>query len=79
MNSATKETKRILKKCSFEIILKFIISVCYRGSLLIIPILWGKVVDYATDKDFDTSYKMIIFTLGLTVIYYVCAGLNQVI
>ncbi len=79
MNSVTKETKRILKKCSFEIILKFIISVCYRGSLLIIPILWGKVVDYATAKNFDLSYKMIIFTIGLTVIYYVCAGLNQVI
>ncbi len=79
MNNITKETKRILKKCSFEIILKFIISVCYRGSLLIIPILWGKVVDYATAKNFDLSYKMIIFTIGLTVIYYVCAGLNQVI
>lgn len=79
MNSVTKETKRILKKCSFEIVLKFVISVCYRGSLLIIPILWGKVVDYATAKNFDLSYKMIIFTIGLTVIYYVCAGLNQVI
>lgn len=79
MNSAAKETKRILKKCSFEIILKFIISICYRGSLLIIPILWGKVVDYATAKNFDVSYKMIFFTVGLTAIYYVCAGLNQLI
>lgn len=79
MNSVKKETKRILRKCSFEIFLKFMISVCYRGSLLIIPILWGKVVDYATAKNFDLSYKMIIFTLGLTLIYYVCAGLNQVI
>lgn len=79
MNSAAKETKRILKKCSFEIILKFIISICYRGSLLIIPILWGKVVDYATAKNFDVSYKMILFTVGLTAIYYVCAGLNQLI
>lgn len=79
INSASKETKRILKKCSFEIILKFIISVCYRGSLLIIPILWGKVVDYATAKTFDLAYKMIIFTLGLTIIYYVCACLNQVV
>ncbi len=79
MNSITKETKRILKKCSFEIILKFIISICYRGSLLIIPILWGKVVDYATAKNFDVSYKMILFTVGLTAIYYVCAGLNQLI
>lgn len=78
-SNATKETKRILKKCSLEIILKFIISACYRGSLLIIPILWGKVVDYATSKSFDPAYKMVIFTLGLTVIYYICACLNQVI
>lgn len=78
-SNATKETKRILKKCSLEIILKFIISACYRGSLLIIPILWGKVVDYATSKAFDPAYKMVIFTLGLTIIYYICACLNQVI
>lgn len=78
-SNSRKETKRILKKCSLEIILKFIISACYRGSLLVIPILWGKVVDYATLKDFDPAYKMIIFTLGLTIIYYVCACLNQVI
>ena len=78
-NSASKETRKILKKCSFEILLKFIISVCYRGSLLVIPILWGKVVDYATLKNFDLAYKMIIFTLGLTIIYYVCACLNQVV
>lgn len=80
MNSnVIKETKKILKKCSPEIILKFIISVCYRGTLLVIPIIWGKAIDMATAKDFNLAYKMIIFTIGITVLYYICAGLNQII
>lgn len=78
-SSAKKETKEIFKKCSLEIVLKFIISACYRGSLLAIPIFWGRVIDYATLKNFDIAYKMILFTLGLTFIYYICACLNQVI
>lgn len=78
MNSITKETKRILKKCSFEIILKFIISVCYRGSLLVIPIMWGKIVDYATIKNFPSSYRMIIIAVGVMLFYYVSVALNQI-
>ncbi len=78
MNSVTKETKRILKKCSFEIILKFIISVCYRGSLLVIPIMWGKIVDYATIKDFPASFRMIIIAVGVMLFYYISVSLNQI-
>lgn len=78
MNSATLETKKVLKKCSFEIFLKFIISVCYRGSLLIIPIMWGKIVDYATIKNFSSSYRMIIIAVGVMLFYYISVCLNQV-
>ncbi len=78
MNSVTKETKRILKKCSPQIILKFIISVCYRGSLLVIPIMWGKIVDYATAKNFPSSYRMIIIAVGVMLFYYLSVCLNQV-
>ena len=78
MNSITKETKRILKKCSFEIILKFIISVCYRGSLLVIPIMWGKIVDYATVRNFPSSYRMIIIAVGVMLFYYTSVSLNQI-
>ena len=78
MNSIKKETKRILKKCSFEIILKFIISVCYRGSLLVIPIMWGKIVDYATIKNFPASYRMIIIAIGVMLFYYASVSLNQI-
>lgn len=78
MNSVTKETKRILKKCSPQILLKFIISVCYRGSLLIIPIMWGKIVDYATVKNFPASYRMIIIAIGVMLFYYASVALNQI-
>lgn len=78
MNSITKETKRILKKCSPQILLKFIISVCYRGSLLIIPIMWGKIVDYATVKNFPASYRMIIIAIGVMLFYYASVALNQI-
>lgn len=78
MNSITKETKRILKKCSPQIILKFIISICYRGSLLVIPIMWGKIVDYATVKNFPSSYRMIIIAIGVMLFYYASVALNQI-
>ncbi len=79
MNNITKENKRILKKCSFEILLKFIISICYRGSLLVIPIMWGKVVDYATSHNFLSSYRMIIITVGVMLFYYVSVCINQIV
>ncbi len=78
MNNIAKENRRILKKCSFEILLKFLISICYRGSLLVIPILWAKVVDYATAHNFSSSYRMIIITIGVMLFYYVSVCLNQV-
>lgn len=78
-NSVKKESKRILKKCSFEILLKVIISICYRGSLLVIPIVWGKVIDYATIHNFPMSYRMIIVAIGVMIFYYVSVSLNQII
>lgn len=80
MNSNIKiETKKILRKCSLEILMKLFISICYRGTLLLVPIIWGKVIDMTTLKDFDLAYKMVLFALGITVLYYICACLNQVI
>lgn len=78
-NIVFKETKKICKSCTLEIIFKFLISIFYRGTLLIIPILWGKVVDSTTAHDFPTAYKMAIFTLGVTLLYYLGGCLNQII
>lgn len=74
-----RETKSILKKCSFGIILKFIISILYRGALLIIPILWGRAIDLVTAHNYDAGYRVILITLAVTVGYYFCTCLNQTI
>lgn len=79
MNIAVLETKKILKKCTFEIILKFIISVLLRGTLLIIPIIWGKAIDMVTASNFKLSYKLVLVTLGVTILYYICEGINQIV
>lgn len=74
-----KETKKILKNCWWEILIKFIISAAYRGTLLIIPIIWGKAIDMATKGSFDDSYRAVFITLVISVGYYICACLNNAI
>lgn len=76
-NNVYKETRHILRRCTPEIVLKFIIATLYRGSLLIVPIFWGKVIDKVTSNDFNTAYKMVLFTLGVTLLYYIISCLNQ--
>lgn len=72
------ETKNILKKCSWEIIIKTIISILYRGSLLVIPILWGKAIDLLTANQIHDAYRFVLVTLVVAVGYYISACLNQV-
>lgn len=74
-----KETKSILKNCTLEIILKTIISVFYRGTLLIIPILWGRAIDLVTAHNYSAGYRVVLITLTITIGYYVSVCLNQVI
>lgn len=77
MSTIAKETKEILKKCKIEIFLKFFISILYRGTLLIIPILWGKAIDFVTVGNFDDSYRIVFITLGVVIGYYISNCLNQ--
>lgn len=74
-----KETKSILKSCTLEIILKTIISVIYRGALLVIPILWGRAIDLVTAHNYSAGYRVVLITLVVTVGYYFSACLNQVV
>lgn len=78
-NIIYKETKEILKKCRLEIILKTIISICYRGTLLIIPILWSKAIDLLTKGIYEEAYKIVFITLIVTIGYYISVSVNQVI
>lgn len=72
------ETKNILKKCSWEIIIKTIISILYRGALLVIPILWGKAIDLLTANQIHDAYRFVLVTLVVAIGYYISACLNQV-
>ena len=45
------ESIKILKKCTKEISLKFIISLLLRGSLLIIPILYSDAINEVTNSN----------------------------
>ena len=62
------ETILILKDCWWEILIKMLISICYRGSLLIIPIFWGKAIDMVTDGKMVDCYWLVIVTLIITLV-----------
>lgn len=72
-----KETSKVLKDCRLELFIKLIISICYRGTLLIIPIIWGKAIDMVTTSNFNSSYRFILITLAISVGYYISACLNN--
>lgn len=73
------ESTKILKKCTKEISLKFIISFLLRGSLLIIPILYSDAINEVTNSNYDRGYYLIIASILVTMIYYLSQVLNEII
>lgn len=67
----------ILKRTKKELISKIITSVIIQGLLLIIPIFWSDSVNYATDMIFGKSFKLVIITLILSLLYYLWSYFNQ--
>ena len=67
----------ILKRTKNELIKKIITSVIIQGLLLIIPVYWTKAINHATDLEFDTSFKLVIITLILSLLYYLWSYFNQ--
>lgn len=67
----------ILKRTKKELISKIITSVIIQGLLLIIPIFWTDAVNYATDGIFSKSFKLVIITLILSLLYYLWSYFNQ--
>ena len=74
-----EETKIILKDCSFELFIKVIVSILYRGTLLLTPIFWGKAIDMLTVGKMDDCYRYVIITLVVTICYYAVACYNQIV
>ncbi len=67
----------ILKRTKHELIRKIVTSVIIQGLLLIIPVYWAKVINHATDLEFDVSFKLVIITLILSLLYYLWSYFNQ--
>ncbi len=67
----------ILKKTKHELLKKTLTSIMIQGLLLVIPVYWTKAVNKATDLDYPASFKLIIITLLLTLLYYLFSYFNQ--
>jgi ABC-type multidrug transport system fused ATPase/permease subunit len=71
-------TKKVLSNCKKEFIMKFITSLLARGSLLVLPILYGFAVDGISNSNFKIAYTMIIVSILITLIYRLSEHMNQV-
>ena len=67
----------ILKRTKKELIRKIFTSIIIQGLLLVIPVYWTDSVNYATDLNFDKSFKLVIITLILSLLYYLWSYFNQ--
>ena len=67
----------ILKRTKNELIKKILTSIMIQGLLLVIPVYWTKAINHATDMDFSTSFKLVIITLILSLLYYLWSYFNQ--
>ena len=67
----------ILKRTKHELIRKIVTSVIIQGLLLIIPVYWTKAINHATDLEFNVSFKLVIITLILSLLYYLWSYFNQ--
>lgn len=67
----------ILKGTKKELIRKIITSVIIQGLLLVIPVYWTNSINYATDLEFDRTFKLLIITLILSLLYYLWSYFNQ--
>jgi len=67
----------ILKRTKKELYKKILTSIMIQGLLLVIPVYWTKAVNYATEMDFPASFKLVIITLILSLLYYLWSYFNQ--
>lgn len=67
----------ILKRTKKELFKKIVTSVMIQGLLLIIPVYWAKVINHATNLEFNKAFKLVIITLILSLLYYLWSYFNQ--
>lgn len=67
----------ILKRTKSELFRKIFTSVVIQGLLLIIPVYWTSAINKATDYEYINSFKLVIITLLLSLLYYLWSYFNQ--
>lgn len=72
-----EETKRIIKDSKKEIFIKVITSLLLRITIFIIPVLWGKAIEYITKSNFNLGYKFLIISIIIVLLYYIFEIINQ--
>lgn len=79
MNNAEikEETKGILRASKKDIIYKIVTSILLRITVFIIPVLWGKAIEFITKSNFDMGYKFLIISIIIVLLYYIFEVLNQ--
>ena len=67
----------IIKKTKHELILKILTSIAIQSLLLIIPVYWSRAINNATEFNYDKSFRLLIITLILSLLYYLWSYFNQ--
>ena len=67
----------IIKRTRRELFRKILTSVAIQGLLLIIPVYWSKSINHATEYEYTASFKLIVVTLILSLLYYLWSYFNQ--
>ena len=75
--SFRSETKNLFKIAKYQVLFKFLTSLCIRGILLVIPVLFSAFINYLTKGDNTNAMLMLGFSIGLTFIHRFVECLNQ--
>ena len=67
----------ILKNTKKELSRKVLTSIIIQGLMLVIPVYWANAINKATDLDYNKSFKLVIITLLLSLLYYLWSYFNQ--
>lgn len=70
-------TKEIISHNKKEIFIKVITSVLFRGSLLVIPILYSSAIDNVSLANYNGAIKFLLLTLFVTIFYYFMQHVNN--
>lgn len=72
-----QEFKKVYKVAKKEFNIKLFVSIILRGILLIIPILFSEVVNYATEGNYDKALIYTGISIGIVILYRLSECVSQ--